>query len=111
MLKKITYMLKKDEIKWIVEAKTSLKHIKNALGEDHVLITLDYSRYFIIFSYASKETIATVLLQKNDAGQEQPISFSSQTLRDAKLQYSFMEKKILCFGEGFQIFSILCPTL
>jgi hypothetical protein len=69
-------MLKKDvEIKWTQEAKSSFEKIKQALIEAHVLISPDYSKDFLIFSFASEETIVVVLLQKNEEGYEQPISF------------------------------------
>jgi hypothetical protein len=34
-----------------------------------------------------------VLLQKNDQGDEQPISFMRKTLRDLELNYTIMEKQ------------------
>jgi hypothetical protein len=46
----------------------------------------------MIFSFASEDTIAAVLLQRNDQGYEQPISFFSKTLRDYELKYDIMEK-------------------
>ena len=56
-------MLKKDSaIKWTVKAKQSFESIKQALTKAPVLISLDYTKYFIIFSFASEHTIAVVLL-------------------------------------------------
>jgi hypothetical protein len=52
-----------------------------------VLVSPDYSKEFLIFSFASEYTIAAVLLQKNNEGYEQPISFFSKILRDAELKY------------------------
>jgi hypothetical protein len=76
-------MLKKDaEIKWILEAKESFEKIKQALIKSHVLISPNYSKEFMIFSFASEDTIVVVLLQRNYEGYEQPISFFSKTLRD-----------------------------
>jgi len=76
IIKILTNMLKKDvEIKWTQEAKSSFEKIKQALIEAHVLIIPDYSKDFLIFSFASEETIVVVLLQKNEEGCEQPISF------------------------------------
>jgi hypothetical protein len=76
-------MLKKDaEIKWIPEAKESFEKIKQALIKAHVLISPNYSKEFMIFSFASEDTIVVVLLQRNYEGYEQPISFFSKTLRD-----------------------------
>ena len=53
--------------------------------EASVLIAPNYTKDFAIFSFASEDTIAAVLLQKNSDGLEQPISFFSKTLRDSEL--------------------------
>ena len=61
----ITNMLKKDhEIKWTTDARRYFKEIKQAITEAPVLVSPDFSRYFLIFSYAFNHAIAGVLLQK-----------------------------------------------
>jgi hypothetical protein len=57
-----------------------------------VLVSLDYSKEFLIFSFASEYTTVVVFLHKNDEGFEQHISFFSKILRDAKLKYDILEK-------------------
>jgi hypothetical protein len=57
-----------------------------------VLISPNYSKYFMIFSFDSLDTVAIVLLQKNDERFEQPISFFSRAFRDAEMKYDIMEK-------------------
>ena len=75
-LKTITNMLKKgNEIKWIVEARRSFDNIKRAIAEAPVLVGHDFSKYFLLFYFTSKHTIAGVLLQKYDDGFENPIAF------------------------------------
>jgi hypothetical protein len=44
----------------------SFNQIKRALTEAPVLISPDYSKDFLIFSFASFDTVVVVLLQKND---------------------------------------------
>jgi hypothetical protein len=56
-------------------------------------VSLNFSKEFLIFSFASNDTIAGVLLQKNEQGNEQPIDFMSKTLRDVELNYTSMEKQ------------------
>jgi hypothetical protein len=81
-------LLKKDvEFKWNNDGKKSFEHIKDAIVVALVLVSLDYTKYFIIYSFASKDTIVGILLQKNDQGNEQPISFMRKVLRDAELNY------------------------
>jgi hypothetical protein len=63
------------------------------LTEALVLISLDYSKDFLIFSFRPFDTVAVVLLQKNVEGLEQPISFFNRALRDVEVKYDIMEKK------------------
>jgi hypothetical protein len=81
---------KKNKVKWIAEAKASLACIKKVIREAPVLASPDYLKDFLIFSFASKHTLATVLLQKNEEGFEQPIAFFRKSLRDAELRYNIM---------------------
>jgi hypothetical protein len=94
VVKPITTMLRKgNEVKCTVEPRESFVQIKKALTEAPVLISPDYSKDFLIFSFASFDTVAVVLFQKNEEGQEKPISFFSKALRDAEIGYEIMEKQ------------------
>ena len=87
-------MLRKgNEIKWTVESQNYFDQIKKDFTKAHVLIIPDYSKDFMIFSFSSFDTVATVLLQKSAEGLEQPISFFSRALRDTEIKYDIMEKK------------------
>ena len=66
--------------------------IKKAIMEAPTLISLDYTKIFYIFSFASYETVVAVLLQKDDEGLGHPIAFFSKTLRDDELKYDPIEK-------------------
>jgi hypothetical protein len=70
----------------------SFERIKQDIVQAPVLISPDYSKEFMIFSFASENTIVVVLLQRNEQGYEQPISFFSKTLRDSELKYDLIEK-------------------
>ena len=86
-------MLRKESgIKWSIEAKQSFSDIKKYLTKSPVLISPDFSKGFLAFSFASEHTIAGVLLQRNEQKMEQPIAFFSRALRDSKLKYNVMEK-------------------
>jgi hypothetical protein len=107
LLKYITTMLRKDnEIKWIVEAHSSFDQIKKALTESRVLVSPDYSKDFLIFSFASFDTIATVLLQKNSEVLEHPIAFFSQALRDVELKYDIMDKQAYALVKDLKSFRV-----
>jgi hypothetical protein len=62
------------------------------LNEAPVLVNPNYSKNFLIFSFASFDTVVAVLLQKNFEGIEKPISFFSRALRDTEEKYDIMEK-------------------
>jgi hypothetical protein len=93
LVKHITTMLRKgNKVKWTTEPRASFDQIKKALTEAPVLTSPDYSKEFLIFSFASFDTMATALLQKNEEGHEQPITFFSKALRDIESRYEIMEK-------------------
>jgi hypothetical protein len=107
IIKYITDMLKKDaEIKWIPEAKESFERIKQALVQAPVLISPDYSKGFMIFSFASENTIVVVLLQRNEQGHEQPISFFSKTLKDSELKYDIVNKQAYALVKALKSFRV-----
>ena len=63
-----------------------------ALTEAPVLVSPNFSKEFLTFYFASEDTLAVVLLQKNNDGLEHPIAFFSKTLRDSEPKYSILEK-------------------
>jgi hypothetical protein len=91
-------------VKWTNEAKTSFQRIKKVISEALVLASPDYTKEFFIFSFSSEHTIATVLLQKNDEGFEQPIAFFSRSLRDAELKYDISEKQAYAMVKALKAF-------
>jgi hypothetical protein len=107
LVKHITTMLRKgNKVKWTVESRESFNQIKKALTEAPVLISPDYSKDFLIFSFASFDTVAFVLLQKNVEGLEQPISFFSRALRDAEIKYDIMEKQAYALVKSLKSFRV-----
>jgi hypothetical protein len=93
IVKPITNMLKKYVvIKWSLEEKSDFQTIKQDLVEAPVLASLDYTKYFFIFSFALEETIVVVMLQKNEEGYEKPIAFFSRSLQDVEFKYDILEK-------------------
>jgi hypothetical protein len=107
IIKYITDMLiNYAEIKWIPEAKESFENIIKALVHAHVLISPNYSKEFMIFSFAYEDTITDVLLQGNDQGYEQPISFFSKNIRYSKLKYDIMEKQAYSLVKYLKYFRV-----
>eukprot|EP00253_Pinus_taeda_P014123 PITA_14123 len=88
-------MLRKgSEVKWIDGARRSFESIKKAIMEAPTLINPDYSREFHIFSFASDDTLATILLQADEEGSEDIVAFFSKILRDAELRAKWITKLI-----------------
>ena len=81
-IKPMSSLLKKDvAFIWDDKAIKSFEDIKDAISQSLVLISPDYSRDFIIFSFASQDTIASVLMQKDDDDYEHPVDFMRKFLR------------------------------
>ena len=100
-------MLKKDaEIKWTDQERRSFEDIKKAIMEAPTLISLDYTKSFYIFSFASYDTVAIVLLQKDDEGLDHPIAFFNKTLKDDELKYDPIEKQAYALIKSLKTFRI-----
>ena len=72
--------------------KKYFEDMKKDILEEPLLVSPDFSKDFLIFSFASEHTMEGVLLQKNHEGNEKPISFYNKKLRDAPLKYNILEK-------------------
>ena len=97
-------LMKESEIKWIVEAKRSFDDINKALIKELVLVSPDFSKYFMIFSFASEHTTTRVLLQKNKQNLENPIALFNRALRDSELKYNIMERfRALNLGKNYKL--------
>ena len=84
VIKPILKLIKKDaKFEWSDEGRKAFKVIKDAIAKSPVLVSPNYAKEFQFFSFASKETIARVLLQRNDEKQEQPIAFMSKALQNS----------------------------
>jgi hypothetical protein len=67
IIKNIIDMLKKgNEIKWNPEARRSFEYIKVAPTKAPVLAIPNFTKDFILFSFASEHTSADILLHKDD---------------------------------------------
>jgi hypothetical protein len=96
IVKPINKLLKKNtKFEWTSDIQKDFIEIKNAITINLVLISLDFEKGFILYSFTSEETISSILTQKNDKVEELPIAFLSKTLHDYELKYSMIEKQAL----------------
>lgn len=66
-VREMTNMLKRDnEVNWFEDARKYFNQVKFTLSCARILIILDYTMDFIIFSFASEHTLVVVLMQKKD---------------------------------------------
>lgn len=62
IVRPLNAMLKKDaKIEWTPKAKAAFEDIKRAIVDAPILISLDYTREFYIYSFASEHTCAAIL--------------------------------------------------
>ena len=62
-------MMKKDVVyRWSDEAKKSFQRIKEAIAEAPALVSPDFGKEFLLYTFASDVSYAAILTQKNDEG-------------------------------------------
>lgn len=69
-----------------------------------MMVSPNPSHPFNLVSYATKDIIVAILVQKNIKGHENPISFMSTTLKGAKLNYTLVEKYVYDVIKGLEHF-------
>ena len=83
----------KQTFKWDDPATKAFKEVKEAIAKAPMLFHLDFKKDFIMYWYASDHTMSSILLQKNEKGEEMPISFMSIPLKKHEMNYSLIEKQ------------------
>ena len=58
-----------------------------------MLWSLDFSKYFFLYTFASDQSLVAVLTQKDDDNNEAPVSFMSTNLQGAELNYPAIDKQ------------------
>ena len=69
------------------KAKEAFSLLKQALLQAPVLKFMDYSKPFMLETYASSDGLGAVLLQEGEDGKLHPIAYGSQSLTKAKRNY------------------------
>ena len=81
------------QFKWTDVEKNAFSKIKTAVAHTPSLRSPDFEKDFILYTFAFDDSLAAVLTQKEDGGDEFPISFMSTGLQGAKLNYPAMDKQ------------------
>ena len=68
------------QFKWIDVEKNAFSKIKTSIAHAPSLKSPNFEKDFILYTFASDNSLAAVLTQKEDGGDEYPISFMSTGL-------------------------------
>ena len=69
IVKPLQQMVKQNEqFKWIEIEKNAFSKIKTAVAHAPSLKSPDFDKYFILYTFASDDSLAAVLTQKEDGG-------------------------------------------
>ena len=94
IVKPLQQMVKQSvQFKWTDIEKVAFKYIKTTIDQTPSLRSPDFEKDFILYTFASDNSLAAVLMQKGELGDEYPISFMSTGLQWAKLNYVVVEKQ------------------
>ena len=81
------------QFKWTEVEKNTFSKIKTTVAHAPSLKILDVDKDFIMYTFASDDSLAAVLTQKEDGGNEFPIYFMSTSLQGAELNYPTIDKQ------------------
>ena len=81
------------QFKWNDVEKNAFSKIKTSIAHAPSLKSPNFKKYFIPYTFASDDSLAAVLTQKEDGGDEYPISFMSTGLQGAELNYLAVDKQ------------------
>ena len=94
IVKTLQEMINKDlDLKWKKEKKEEFDRIKEAIAECPTLWSPNFYKEFILYTFASDHSIATVLTQNNEVTKEFTVSFMSIWLQGTELKYPAINKQ------------------
>jgi hypothetical protein len=74
---------------WNEDVEKDFVGIKKAISSASVPMKPNFDKDFIIYTNSTEEAISSILLQKDDQNNEQPIAYMSQSLSDDEIKYYF----------------------
>ena len=95
MVKPLQNMVKqKAEYKWEATQWEAFESIKEAIANAPSLMSSNFLKEFILYTFATNTSYTAVLTQKNLDGDEVPISFMSAWLDGPQLKYPKVDKQV-----------------
>ena len=102
IVKPLQQMVKKSvQFKWNDVEKNSFSKIKTSIDHAPSLKIPNFEKDFILYTFVSDDSLAAVLTQKEDGGDEYPISFMSTGLQGTELNYPAVDK------EAYAVFKVV----
>ena len=80
------------QFKWIDLEKSAFNKIKTAIAHAPSLKSPNFEKDFILYTFSSDNSLVAVLKQKEEGGDEYPMSFMSTRLQGAELNYPSVDK-------------------
>ena len=80
------------QFKWMDIEKGSFNKIKAAIAHAPSLKIPDFEKDFILYTFAYDNSLTAVLTQREERGDEYPISFMCTSLQGAELNYPTIDK-------------------
>ncbi|KAI4875318.1 hypothetical protein NFI96_001826 [Prochilodus magdalenae] len=105
----LTDLTKNDQpqrVKWTENCEHSFNELKNALCEEPVLASPDFSKPFIVQTDASGSGLGAVLLQ-GEGEDRKPILYISRKLFPREVKYSTIEKEALAIKWALGLIEVL----
>ena len=85
------------QFKWTDLEKNAFIKIKAFVSHAPSLKSPNFEKDFILYTFVSDDSLAAVLTQKEDGGDEYPISFMSTGLQGAELIIQQLTNKLMQF--------------
>jgi hypothetical protein len=94
IMKPLQRMIKKYvQFKWTPIEKEEFENIKATIANALSLRILDFSKYFLLYTFVSDHSLVEVLTQKDEQGDKNPVTFMSTGLQGAELNYPLVDKQ------------------
>ena len=101
IVKPLQQMVKESvQFKWIDVEKNAFSKINTSIAYAPSLKSPYFEKYFNLYTFASDDSLAVVLTQKEDGGDEYPISFMSTGLYGGALNYPAVDKQAYAVFKG-----------
>jgi hypothetical protein len=110
IVKPLQRMIKKDvQFKWTPLEKEVFKNIKASIATAPSLRSPYFSKDFLLYTFTSDHSLAAVLMQKEEQGDEYPVAFMSIGLQGVELNYPPVDKKDFVVHKSIKQFQTLYP--